>query len=123
MRMTTILAALAVTLSGPALAAPTVAVSPAASAPADQTPAPVPIEEWSLARVTAMGREIYRHDTAAWLATDALLAARDRDTLTDLRGWIVVPEGDGLKVRYLREGPSGDRIGWDVVVTGTRPDR
>lgn len=119
MRMTTILAALAATLlpGGMAVAAP-VDPSPAtASTAAEQAPAPVPIEEWSLARVTAMGREIYRQDTAAWLATDALLAVHSPESLPELRGWIVVPEGDGLKVRFLREGPSGYRIGWDVVVT------
>lgn len=119
MRMTTIQAALAVTLAltGPAVAAPAIAPSASASTAAEQAPAPVPIEEWSMAKVTAMGREIYRQDTAAWLATDALLAAFDRDSLTDLRGWIVVPDGDGLKVRFLRQGPSGEKIGWDVVVT------
>jgi hypothetical protein len=114
MRVTTVLAALtmALTLTGPALGrAPAVAA---------QLPAPVPIEEWTPDKVTAMGREIYRQDTAAWRATDALLALHSPESLPDLRGWIVVPEGDSLKVRFLREAPSGYRIGWDVIVTGDK---
>lgn len=122
MRMTTIQAALAVAvaLSGPAVAASPGASSATAPAAAEQVPVAVPIEEWSMARVIAMGQEIYRQDTAAWLATDALLAVHRPDSLPDLRGWIVVPAGDGLKVRFLREGPSGYKIGWDVVVTGDK---
>lgn len=122
MRVTTIPAALAVTLalSGPAAAAPAVPQSATSSTAAEQAPAPVSIEEWSMAKVAAMGREIYRQDTAAWLATDALLAIHSPESLPELRGWIVVPEGDGQKVRFLREGPSGYKIGWDVVVTGDK---
>jgi len=123
MRVTMIQGALAVALAlgGPAVAAAAAAASSATqSAPTDQAPAPVPIEEWSMAKVTAMGREIYRQDTAAWLATDALLAVHSPESLPDLRGWIVVPEGDGQKVRFLQEGPSGYKIGWDVVVTGDK---
>ena len=40
--------------------------------PARSAPAPVPIEEWSQARVIAMGRAIYEQDRAAWRATDDL---------------------------------------------------
>jgi hypothetical protein len=116
MRVTMMLAVLATALAlgGPALAQ---AAVPSGQAATPSLSPPVPIEEWSPDKVNTMGRAIYRQDTAAWQATDALLAAFDRDRLTDLRGWIVVPEGDDLKVRFLRQTPSGFRPGWDVVVT------
>lgn len=86
-------------------------------ASADDTPAPVMIEEWPLAKVSRIGQEIYRYDRAAWLATDVLLAAPDKSVLQDLRGWIVVPEGEALKVRFIAAGENGVfRPGFDVVV-------
>ena len=84
---------------------------------ADDSPAPVPIEEWSLDKVSRIGREIYRYDRAAWLASDVLMATPDKSALSTLRGWIVVPDGDALKVRFIAEGEGGVfRGGWDVRV-------
>lgn len=84
---------------------------------ADDMPAPIPIEEWSLAKVSRMGLEIYRYDRAAWMASDVLMAAPDKSAFSALRGWIVVPDGDALKVRFIAEGDDGVlRAGWDVRV-------
>lgn len=80
-------------------------------------PAPVPVEEWSLDKVSRLGREIYRYDRAAWLASDVLTALPDKSAFSTLRGWIVVPDGDALKVRFISEGDGGVfRAGWDVRV-------
>ena len=82
-------------------------------------PTPVPIEEWSLAKVSAMGREIYIQDSAAWLATDALMASIRQDELAQVRGWIVEPQGADRKVRFLKASGEGVRIGCVVVVVGS----
>lgn len=95
-----------------AMAAPALAQAQDASS----APKPVPIEEWSLSKVSAMGREIYNQDTAAWVATDALLAATPQEGLSDLRGWIVEPSGPNQLVRFLRTDGEGFRAGWDVPV-------
>lgn len=83
---------------------------------AQEPPEPVPVEAWSLERVANLGREIYRHDIAAWVATDALLEHVDGTPPTDLRGWIVTPNDDGLKVRFIRLDGEAFRAGWDVLV-------
>ncbi|MBN8528351.1 MAG: hypothetical protein J0M36_03850 [Caulobacterales bacterium] len=74
------------------------------------------IESWSQAKVIAMGREIYRQDRAAWLATDALLAALSQAELADVRGWIVVPTSTGDLVRFLAADDAGVRARWDIIV-------
>ncbi len=90
---------------------------PSPALAADDDPAPVPIEEWSLDKVSRIGREIYRYDRAAWLASDALMATPDKSAFSALRGWIVVPDGDALKVRFIAEGDGGVfHGGWDVRV-------
>lgn len=79
-------------------------------------PAPVPIEEWSLAKISAMGEEIQRQDVAAWVATDALFAAYSGAPPPALAGWIVVPDGDDQRVRFMTRESGTIRPGWDVVV-------
>jgi hypothetical protein len=68
-------------------------------------PDPAPIEEWSPQTVLAMGRAIYDHDTAAWVATDAMLEHLDERRRSAIRGWIVNPDGSDFVVRFV--GGSG----------------
>lgn len=84
---------------------------------AQDRPPPVPVEAWSLERVAHLGREIYRHDIAAWVATDVVLAFADGAPPPDMRGWIVTPQGDDLLVRFVREDGETVRAGLDVLVT------
>lgn len=83
---------------------------------ADELSAPNSIEAWSLERIAELGREIYHHDIAAWVATDVLLEGTDGVPPPDLRGWIVTPQDDGLVVRFLRLDGEVLRPGWDVLV-------
>lgn len=91
-----------------------------APALAQSAPAPVPIAEWPLAKISAMGQEIYRQDVAAWVATDALMARFEGAPPPGLAGWIVVPDGDNLRVRFVAREGEGVRPGWDVVVRDGR---
>lgn len=113
MRIATLLAALAVTIASSASAQST--PSPRA---ADNLPPPVPIEEWPLEKVSRIGAEMYRLDSAAWLATDALTKAVSPEETRSIRGWLIAPVEDGLRVRFYREGEPDPRPGWDVVMKG-----
>lgn len=94
-------------------------VAPAVHAQ-DRAPPPVPIEEWSAAKVSTLGREIYAQDVAAWVATDALLAAIDDEEQATIRGWVVLGAGSTRTVRFLKA--DGDAVipGWDIPVTDGR---
>jgi hypothetical protein len=59
---------------------------------------------------------MYNLDRAAWLATDVLVAGITPDELKTVRGWVIEPAGDGLKVRFYREGAPYPIPGWDIVV-------
>lgn len=88
---------------------------------AQRAPDPVPIEEWSLAKVSAMGLEIYRHDVAAWVATDALLDSfGNAPPPAGMAGWIVVDKDDALKVRFLKEEAGVLTAAFDIVVRDGR---
>lgn len=105
-----------------ALAALMAAFVPAAYAPIvyaqERAPDPVPIEEWSTDKVSAMGAAIYRQDVAAWVSTDALIAhLAGAPPPVGLQGWIVVKDGDDQRVRYIRRDEAGVlRSAFDVVV-------
>lgn len=95
-------------------------VPPALTPVPPSTPAPIPITEWPLAKISAMGQEIYRQDVAAWVATDALMARFDGTPPASLRGWIVVPDGEHQRVRFVSIDGETVRPGWDVVVRDGR---
>jgi hypothetical protein len=95
------------------VAAPTIA-----AAQAERAPDPVPIEEWPLEKISRIGLEMYRLDTAAWVATDALLKAISQEETRTIRGWLIAPVEDGLRVRFYREGDPDPVPGWDVVIKG-----
>lgn len=88
---------------------------------AQRAPDPVPIEEWSLEKVSKMGQEIYRHDVAAWVATDALIASfGNAPPAAGMVGWIVVEDGDALKVRFLRQEAEVLKPAFDILVEDGR---
>ncbi|MBX9460100.1 MAG: hypothetical protein KL785_02125 [Brevundimonas sp.] len=91
------------------------------AATAQRAPDPIPIEEWSLEKVSRMGQEIYRHDVAAWVATDALLASfGESPPPAGMAGWIVVEDGDALKVRFLRREADVLKSAFDIIVRDGR---
>ncbi|MGV3578354.1 hypothetical protein [Brevundimonas sp.] len=83
----------------------------------DRLPPPVPVEEWSHAKVSSLGREIYTQDLAAWVATDALLATLTDEEKATIRGWVVLGDGETRTVRFLRADGDAVAPGWDIVVT------
>ena len=95
-------------------------VPPALTPVPPSVPTLVPIAEWPLSKISAMGQEIYRQDVAAWVATDALLERFGGSPPPGLRGWIVVPDGENQRVRFVALDDESVRPGWDVVVTNGR---
>lgn len=113
MRLAPIFAVLVVGMASSAMAQ-----SAPSQGAADALPPPVPIEEWPLEKVSRIGAEMYRLDTAAWLATDALVKAISQEETRTIRGWLIAPVDDGLRVRFYREGNPDPVPGWDVVMKG-----
>ncbi len=75
------------------------------------------IEPWPLEKISAMGLEIMLQDQAAWVGTDALLAAASEEQLEGLAGWIVSPDGDHLVVRFIADdGVNTPTARWDIPV-------
>src|SRR4051794_4830347 len=88
---------------------------PAPSARAAETPRP-PIRAFDIPTIERLGLEIYRQDTAAWVATDALRAKVPDLKAAHAIGWIVEPHGADERVRFLRDAGSGPEVGWDIDV-------
>ena len=84
------------------------------------TPAAVTTEvtEWPLAKIAALGTDLYRRDQAAWVATDVFLEFLGEERPADIVGWIVTGTGAELTVRFLRRTADNDlRPGWDIKVS------
>lgn len=77
---------------------------------------PPPIRAFPIATIEALGREIYRQDTAAWVATDAITPLMQDFSKAHVVGWIVTPNGDGERVRFLRETGQGLEAYYDIDV-------
>lgn len=93
----------------------------AAPALAQRAPDPVPIEEWPLEKISAMGQAIYRQDVAAWVATDAVMALwASTPPPADMAGWIVADEGEAQRVRFVRQHGGTLKSTFDVVVRDGR---
>lgn len=91
------------------------------AAVAQRAPDPIPIEEWSIDKVSAMGQAIYLQDVAAWVATDAMLAhLAGNPWPDDMVGWIVVDEGPTQRVRFLRDVGGTLKSAFDIVVRDGR---
>lgn len=83
----------------------------------ERAPDPVPIEEWSHARIAAMGQALFRQDRAAWVATDALLVhLNGRQPPEGFAGWIVVEQGENQLVRFVRMDGEAVRPVYDIAV-------
>lgn len=96
--------------------------APLTGAAAQQAPAPVPVEEWPLERIEAMGAAIHRQDVAAWVGTDALLAHLDGAIPPGMAGWIVVDEGPDQRVRFIRDEAGVLKAAFDIVVRDGRAE-
>jgi hypothetical protein len=97
--------------------------TPTASAQAPSThgkasPAvPLPsIREFDLPTIERLGREIYRQDQLAWVATDVVLASVSQESLraNGACGWIVDTTGGEPLVRFLRKNAGGVEASYDV---------
>ncbi len=83
----------------------------------ERAPDPVRIEEWSTDKVGEIGKAIYRHDVAAWVATDVLIAhLGDAPPPPGLMGWIVIDEGQDQLVRFIRKDGDILRAAFDIPV-------
>lgn len=91
-----------------------------AQAEGQRGPTPVPIEDWSLSKVSTLGREIYIQDRAAWVATDALREALSPTEMATVRGWVVLGEGSSRTVRFLKADGDDVAPGWDIPVEDGR---
>ncbi len=78
------------------------------------------IEPWSLERMSEMGQALVRQDRAAIAAGERLRRTFDNADPPGLQGWIVVSEGETQRIRFLVERDGQPRVGWDVVVSGSR---
>lgn len=83
-------------------------------ATAEKRPA---IRSFDLDTLGALGREIYRHDTLAWVATDTLFAEVDQKKLAEEggAGWVVDTSGESAMVRFVREQGDTVEASYDVV--------
>lgn len=77
---------------------------------------PALVQTFSIAETGRLGQAIWRQDGAAARATDALLAQSGGQAPEGLIGWIVTPEGDAQRVRFLAGAPDAPRAFKDVVV-------
>jgi hypothetical protein len=64
---------------------------------------PIPDElQPAVTRAEFLGRQLYLHDRAAWLATDAMLADKRMGKLkTSLGGWVTEPSAHGVRVIFV----------------------
>lgn len=88
---------------------------------AQRAPDPIPIEEWSLDKISSMGEAIYDQDVAAWVATDALMAhLGDKAPPAGMAGWIVVKDDQAQRVRFVQNTDGVLSSAFDVQVQGGR---
>jgi hypothetical protein len=102
--------ALAVLAASASLAAQTPAEPP--TVVVDETPLAIPAElQPAVTRAEFLGRQMYLHDRAAWLATDAMLAEPRMRKLRDkVRGWLTEPSAHGIRVIFIDGGAEPRRL-------------
>jgi len=83
---------------------------------AQETPR-APIRAFDLRTIEALGAAIYRQDSAAWVASDTLMAKVRDPGGQGLVGWIVVDAAPDQKVRFLRAHEGRIEAGYDILVT------
>lgn len=85
------------------LAQATSAVTPAAVTTPVRQAVPPSASSTDLAATVLRGQLLYLFDQAAWHATDAMLKEVHDPGAAGVRGWIVEPEGKGLRVTFYGE--------------------
>lgn len=66
--------------------------------------AQTPEQAVAIARAESVGRELYEHDRAAWLATDALFAELGDGARERLRGWVTERQGESVVITFVAAG-------------------
>lgn len=92
------------------------ALSSISVAPVVAQTRPTTVEVYPIAETARLGTAIWRQDVAAARATDALLAASGGQAPQGLIGWIVSPDANGQRVRFLSGQPAAPQAYKDVVV-------
>jgi hypothetical protein len=65
----------------------------------------------AVTRAEFLGRQLYLHDRAAWLATDTMLAdKRMRKLKTSLGGWVTEPSAHGVRVIFVSKDAAPRRL-------------
>lgn len=65
------------------------------------------------------GRALFRYDRAAWVASDALVAALPKDELAAVRGWVIEPaSGEALRVSFIAGEGADRRVIYRVDANG-----
>ncbi len=74
------------------------------------------IRQFDIATLEKLGRELYRQDQLAWVATDVVLAKIGQATLAagSPAGWVVDVSGEKPLVRFLRQQGDGVEAAYDV---------
>lgn len=85
---------------------------------ADNVPPLSDAEQAALSSALERGRLLYRYDQAAWHSTDRLTADVPRARLATIRGWVVVPKEDGLRVIYYDGDAAPHHAVWSATWTG-----
>jgi hypothetical protein len=80
--------------------------------------AQTPEQQIELSRVERVGHDIYEHDRAAWLGTDALREELGDEVGLRLRGWITERDGDAVIVTFVSGPDSGPRALYRATLRG-----
>lgn len=95
------------------------ALARADSAPADERSVAEPAAadtlptelQSAVARAEFLGRQMYLHDRAAWLATDAAHADRRmRERMSRIGGWVTEPTAYGIRVIFVSKDEAPVRV-------------
>jgi hypothetical protein len=72
----------------------------------------------AIERAIGRGKTLYLYDTAAWMASDDLVARLPQDRHGEVGGWVVTSSGDGLHVDFFGKGQAADRVIYAVDIQG-----
>lgn len=75
-------------------------------------------QQAAIERAERIGRDLYEHDRAAWLATDAALAEFTLAQRARMRGWVTEREGESVVVTFVAEDDGALRSGYRAVFNG-----
>lgn len=84
----------------------------------EDKPQPKPIREFPVETLARLGREIYRHDQLAWVATDLIMQQMSTEQMAagGAAGWIVDAKESGPSlVRFLRVSGESFEAFYDVT--------